>query len=523
MTSSNFRRSTTKEIAQKAVSALTLGSSRRTSSGARNRRLSNLILGTASAAAIAIMSGQAVAQSAAEKTMDTLTAQWYNAVVAGLQLDATDFQLMQGNTAFGTTSDSVWAFFDAMPPDSVSHYYQPSRINSFAQTYGAVINNLIPQTGDDMQKLLANKYTSWEAYISDAKNLPSPLPKTSSGGIDYVKVRVSQFEVWGLSNGLNSADLNAGTTLLQQVDIISTAITEWVSAKGKYAYTASIGDVGNQINQGRSRSASLDSKTSSSKVTNSWAKGGVEGIFDIFGGEAAGEWSKFTSDMTNSGFKISASFDKVGTVLGGPYANATSTDPDLTGYEPWYNGNALKTAKNNNNNKVWKHTAPTWQQTFGNDGNMKREVSGLVVVDGVTITMTSSYSVATKDQEKVKTEFAAGFFPFFGVEGEGGWSNTVTFNNDGTFTAVSTSKTGNPQIIGVLVESIDHALSKFKVEEASAARILGDAAACNQIPVGELGQCTFSNGEQANRMNCAACCAQRQSLTWVSPGDAIAC
>jgi hypothetical protein len=490
--------------------------------GALSRKVAASMI---SVAVLTMAGGEAAAQSA-EEVMNKLTAQWYNTIVEGLDLDKGDFQLMQGNTAFGTTSDSVWAFFDAMPPDSISHYYQPSRINSFVQSYGAVINNLVPQNGNDMQKLLANKYTSWQAYSSDPTNLPDPLPTTSNGQIDFVQVRVKQFQRWGLANGLDSGMLNSGTTLLQQKDIVSTAISQWVAADGKYAYTASIGDVTTQVDSGQSRSVALDSKTTSSDTSNAWAQGSVGGIYDIFEGEASSEWSKFTSDVTSAGLKISATFEKVGTVLGGPYALDTQTNPDLTGFTPWYNGDALKTAKENNNNNVWKHGAPTWEQTFGADGNMRWIVSGLVVVDGVTTTMTSSYAVATEDQQKVKAQFEAGFFPFFGVEGSGGWNNTVKFNNDGTFTAVSTSKAGNPQIIGVLVESVDSALKQATatmVEEASADGVLGDASACNQVPNGEIGECTFSDGGQARRMNCPACCAMRAALTWISPSNAVAC
>ena len=523
MTIYKFENNSITGMVQNAVSALTFRAHSRSRTSATSKRLSHLVRGTVSAGAIMLVGGQAMAQTASEQAMSTLTAQWYNAVVAGFELGANDFQLMQGNTAFGTTSDSVWAFFDAMPPTAVSHYYQPGRINSFAQTYGAVINNLVPQTGDDMQKLLGDKYTSWVAYSSDTKNLPNPLPTDTSGNIDYVKVRVDQYARWGLSNGLDSAKLNDGTTLLEQKDIISTAITQWISADDKYAYTASIGYVKNQVDQGRSRSASMNSNTSSSDITNSWAKTSVEGIFDIFGGEAAGEWSKFSSNLTSSGLDISASFGKVATVIGGPFGLTTGINPDLTDYSPWYNSDALKTAMANNNNNVWKHTAPTWEQTFGGDGNMKRDVSALVVVDGVTITMTSSYSVDTADRESVKTEFAAGFFPFFGVDGEGGWSNSVTFHDDGTFTAVSTSEAGNPQIIGVLVQTIEQAVTKSAADTINATEVLGNVAACNLVPTGEIGQCTFSNGEQANSMNCPACCAQRTALSWISPNNAVAC
>lgn len=51
-----------------------------------------------------------------------------------------------------------------------------------------------------------------------------------------------------------------------------------------------------------------------------------------------------------------------------------------------------------------------------------------------------------------------------------------------------------------------------------------DASACGNIPTSELGRCTLDNPpEQLDNLNCPACCAHRNALTWVSANHNVAC
>jgi hypothetical protein len=64
--------------------------------------------------------------SQVNEAMQTLTAQWYNAMVDGLGLSPEEFQLYQGPNSMVTTSQDMWNIFDAVPPASVNNYYDPS-------------------------------------------------------------------------------------------------------------------------------------------------------------------------------------------------------------------------------------------------------------------------------------------------------------------------------------------------------------------------------------------------------------
>ena len=59
--------------------------------------------------------------SEAEKAMQTLTQQQYNAVVTGLSLSPDNFQLYQGTATTGATSEWIWNILDAIPPKSINN------------------------------------------------------------------------------------------------------------------------------------------------------------------------------------------------------------------------------------------------------------------------------------------------------------------------------------------------------------------------------------------------------------------
>ncbi len=78
-----------------------------------------------------------------------LTRGWYDAIVDDLNLCRRTFQLAQGVMPIGNTSDALWRVFDAVPPRSRNNLYPPAQYASFSTTYGAVVNNLIPQQTPD--------------------------------------------------------------------------------------------------------------------------------------------------------------------------------------------------------------------------------------------------------------------------------------------------------------------------------------------------------------------------------------
>lgn len=390
--------------------------------------------------------------SAAQDAINTFNQQWYNALITQAQLNSDTFQLAQGSLSLGTTSDIIWQAFDSIPPVSINQIFNPGSINSFANTYGAVINNLYPQNGDAEERTLKDNYAAWVAFQKDPKNVPSDFDYSQEDAVK--KLRLSLFNKFALFNGIDQGTINAMRTILNQVDVVSEAMLIYLAAKPNFAYTATINTLNSAINSGQQKTVSFNSKTQSSDTSNSWAKGSVFGSYGFFSAKASTEWSQFSENLSSSGFELTVTFSKLATLVAGPYANVSTTDINLSKYKPWYYSSALNTAYKNNNNKVWQHNSPTWEETFGDKGSLKRNITGIIVVDGISSKMTTKTSVSSEKRDAFKVAAKAGFYPFFQAEGEGGWTHNVTFNDDGSICVESSAKEGNPNVLGFLVSDL---------------------------------------------------------------------
>lgn len=390
--------------------------------------------------------------SAAQDAIKTFNQQWYNALVTQAQLSPSTFQLAQGSLSLGTTSDIIWRAFDSIPPASINQEFNPGSINSFASTYGAVINHLYTQNGDAEEQKLGDNYAAWVAFQKDQKNWPSDF---DFGQDDAAKkLRLALYNKFAVLNGIDQGTTNAMRTILNQVDVVSEAMLRYVAAKPNFAYTATINTLKNAINSGQQKKISFNSKTQSSDTSNSWAKGSVSGSYRFFSAEASAEWSQFTEDVSSNGFDLTVTFSKLATLTGGPYANASTTDTNLSKYKPWYYSPALNEAYKNNNNNVWQHGSPTWEATFGDKGSLRRNTTAIIVVDGISSKMTTSAKVSSEKRDAFKAAAKGGVWPFFQVEGEGGWTHDVTFNDDGSISVESSAKEGNPNVLGFLVSDL---------------------------------------------------------------------
>lgn len=207
-------------------------------------------------------------------------------------------------------------------------------------------------------------------------------------------------------------------TAYQQVSqgTVPVAVQMWLAAGGGTggvkAYSGTIEQLQSAILSAPNASISVASSSASSDLSHTWAKLEAGGIFDIF--EAGGDTSyeQLTLSTIKSGLTINANFAHVTTFSAGPLATPSS-DPILSQYQPWYSSAALNLAYQNNNNVVWNNTPPTWENTFGLNGNMLRTASALIVVDGVTISMTSEAQFDTSQQTQFNAAAEGGIWPFF--------------------------------------------------------------------------------------------------------------
>lgn len=397
----------------------------------------------------------------ATQAMQTLTQQYYNAITSQLHLDPMQFQLVQGNIAMGATSQALWSIMDSIPPASLTQYWTPSGYNSFASNYGSVLSRIQTSSSGAFLTAMGDYYASWVSYLkSNPPPAGTPLP--------------SYFQSWALGSGMPPQQATTVTSLYAAAfnDPIVKAQQLWFAAGGAgsvMAYNTSVATAEAQVGMAPGNTVSLNSQTQSSDVTNTWAKGSVEGFFDIFFGAAGASYEASTSVITNAGIDMTISFSHVATIPIAPLSQGTQAAGPTT-YQSWYVPTALQTAYTNNNYNTWQSGNPNWDSFFGDMGTMQRASAALVVVDGIKISLTTANGISVADQQQLRASFEAGFFPFFGVSGEGGWSNSFSYDDQGRIAVTSTSPTGNPQILGVLVSGIANLIASTEVSEARRAQ-----------------------------------------------------
>ena len=395
--------------------------------------------------------------NSASQAMQTLTEQYYNVLTTQLHLDPNEFQLVQGNVALGATSQGLWAVMDSIPPFSLTQYWTPSGYNSFSSNYGSVLSRIQSSASGAFLTAMGDYYNAWVSYLKT-----NPLPAGTN--------LPTYFQNWAMSSGMPPQQAQSVTSLYLAAfsDPVVKAQQLWLGAGGAgsvMAYGTSIETADAQIGMAPSGSVSLDSATQSSDVSHTWASGSVEGFYDVFFGEAGSSYDASTSLVTNAGIEMTISFTHVATLPVAPLSQGSQVAGPTT-YLAWYVSAALQNAYNNNNYNTWQSGSPNWQSFFGDSGSMLRALAALIVVDGIKISLTTTNGISKADQQQVQASFEAGFFPFFGISGQGGWSNSFAYDDQGRIAATSSCPTGSPQILGVLVVGIANLIASGDVAEA---------------------------------------------------------
>lgn len=390
--------------------------------------------------------------SASQDAMNTLSAQWYNAITAGCGLAKDQFQLIQGAMPVGTTSANLWKMFDSVPPQTATTFFNPSQINSFSQDYGGIISALIPQGALQFQKDMTDSYTIWNNYKKTISPIPSGNMAWSQAFTAWANANLPQSQV-----SLCVGDFN--TMLLDPITVAANQLLQIQFAPPNmnpnvYAYTATIGDLNMALANGQSKTVTMNSATNSSDVSKTWAKVEASGIFDIFGLGGSSSYDAMTSKIATAGVMVNAQFSKLVTLAASPL-NSPSSDVLLQNYTAWFNSAALNEGYQKQDNTVWKAgDAISWNSSFGPSGNVQRFTAALIIVDGITITMTSNAGLTTEDQKTFSAKAHGGIFPFFSADVSGGWSTDSKFDDQGNMTVTTTCPAGNPQFLGVLVSQI---------------------------------------------------------------------
>lgn len=390
--------------------------------------------------------------AASIQAMQTLTAQWYNAVVTGLGLSPQQFQLFQGPGSTPATSQLMWNIFNAVPPNTINNYYDPSQANNFASDYDLILTALVTASDSDFQSCMGDNYGQWQDDFKAAYKADPTIISDAAALSKY-------FQGWAIVNAPNDSSCVSGLTKAY-INPINIANNMYDSAGGKYAWNQTVDALAKNLASGPSKSFTLDTTTQTSNTTHTWASGGASVLFDLFSFGGSGGYDDLSTKVTTAGLSIIANYQTVTTFAAGPYAIPDSNNPILAKYNPWYNSAVLAKAYTTQDNTVWNNQSTiTWQKAFGPDGFLQRMATAIVAVNGISITITSDASLSTLEQTQITAAAKLGIWPFFTASGQGGFENTVAFNDQGKFSCITTCTYGNPQILGILQSSLANIFS----------------------------------------------------------------
>lgn len=83
---------------------------------------------------------------------------WYDAVAGTFGLSPATFRMARVLSPLGDTSRDLWDDFDSLPAESDGRYYEPELFNRFSDDYGAMVNLILPRTGDDTVPVAQDRF-----------------------------------------------------------------------------------------------------------------------------------------------------------------------------------------------------------------------------------------------------------------------------------------------------------------------------------------------------------------------------
>lgn len=383
-----------------------------------------------------------VPKAAGDQAMNSLQNKWYNTLVKGLSLDESSFQLVQASEPVGSSTKNLWDVFDSVPPKSLTQVLTPSKFNSFSDDYRAVVTTINPQGGEEWRRVMGDDLDKWVSYKKEHAD------QVIAKGLD------NAFEEWAKVY-LEDQRANKAITAYMQMQhgVVREAMNDAFDPQyrrdgqknGQPVFSRNVQDLRQALASGESRSVSFDSKSASSDVSHTWAKGNVGGAYEFFSASASGSYDHLSKKASSSRVTVDASFDSVVTFDASPGG--------------WFNSDALNLAYNTKDNTVWPAgQKPTWETTFGANGNLTRIASAVVAVDGIDATITSHASYSESERTEIKSEASMSYWPFVSFDASGGHETSTSFEDDGSMKVEMNVPKGNPHILGVNVLPIDQAL-----------------------------------------------------------------
>lgn len=286
------------------------------------------------------------------------------------------------------------------------------------------------QTTETLTQWLANEGAGYQAQITLAQGV---LATAQQHLLAFLASR---------TNAIAQAIQQYGSNLTQISDpnnpLVSKPYPGWTTTEMPYSYVMQItnNNFGGNASAGSAKSFTLTQDSEQYNYQKDWAEGGFGGVFDFFGIEGEGSYSKVSVSEFSNQYSLTFGFQDLTTVGVTPGAWYNPALPGVYQNGPFFEGYSGFQSGSN-------------VYFFGSGGQMARQINALIVGYRPSITLTATTGFVSQVQSQYEAEggLIIGPFAFEAAGGQSSEADNVQFNG-ATITAQSN---GNwPYIVAIV-------------------------------------------------------------------------
>jgi hypothetical protein len=198
-------------------------------------------------------------------------------------------------------------------------------------------------------------------------------------------------------------------------------------------YAPPFADLMAQVNAGSSATVSFDSSTADSNISSSWAKSSGSAGVGFWGTKESSVSESLNKKASSSRITVDFSFEKYAYLAiraGGWFTQGFFAD-QYRNPGKWTNGQAA------------------WDQVFGPTGSCQFLANQTLLVNGYTYIVTSHASYSQSDYSQITTSKETNVWPFYTSSSSSQSTQSFTYNEDKSISAIVTCKPGSLQIFGM--------------------------------------------------------------------------
>lgn len=335
------------------------------------------------------------------------------------------FQLLSPTIPLNDT-ETIWQFQNQIPPFSLTWNKLVNQNVPFFQQYAKTVANQQPPE-ESLEKLIGpERYGQWVAHLDTLKPTPSDnkLPTI--------------FSKWAMR--YYPQYRNQGKSILSRLVLYNSSIKRLTPYQAGKAidFTTNMAAIEAVLSTSTTLKLDFDSRLIPTNIQGTWADGRNQSYFGI--------WSD-SSNLTQLSQKFFDSTLRM-TIKWNKWAKIDFT----TGQ--WYDSNMLYRVYRSKEN--WQPSAhPDWKYYFGEKGSMKYFSFALLVVEGLSIQLSSDATYSKHEKKQIKKNAFNGLWPFYMDEA----TTKVKFNPSDNLTFATTTSSKKPFILGAFIDNIETYIS----------------------------------------------------------------